>query len=332
MAEITNPHDKFFKEALTQPEAARTFLRDYLPPEVAAELDLTRLNLLKDSFVDDVLQEHFADLVYEVALRRHGSAYVCVIFEHKSYVDTLTALQLLRYMMQGWEYSLRQRGRLLPVLPVVVYHGLARWTVATNFQAIFEVPETLRPYLPEFRYILRDLSAYSDEELKRTAELGIGLLLLKHIFRPDLRARLPEVLALWYTLHQQEHALGYLEAMMRYVTAAGQGVTFEDVRNAIDAVASSEGDVLVGTIAQEWLKQGLQQGLQQGERTGEARGLRQGLLSGIELALELRFGVEGLRILPEILRIEDVGVLKAVHEGIRSVTRPEELRHIYQTN
>jgi hypothetical protein len=102
--------------------------------------------------------------------------------------------------------------------------------VATNFQAIFEVPETLRPYLPEFRYILRDLSAYSDEELKRTAELGIGLLLLKHIFRPDLRARLPEVLALWYTLHQQEHALGYLEAMMRYVTAAGTVTRPEELR------------------------------------------------------------------------------------------------------
>ena len=119
-----------------------------------------------------------------------------------------------------------------------------------------------------------------------------------------------------------------MEAIIRSVTAAGQGVTFEDVRNAIDAVAPSEGDVLVGTIAQEWLKQGLQQG----ERTGEARGLRQGLLSGIELALELRFGVEGLRILPEILRIEDVGVLKAVHEGIRTVTRAEELRQLYQTN
>jgi len=28
-----------------------------------------------------------------------------------------------------------------------------------------------------------------------SAELGVGLLLLKHIFQPDLRARLPEVLA-----------------------------------------------------------------------------------------------------------------------------------------
>lgn len=82
---------------------------------------------------------------------------------------------------------------------------------------------------------------------------------------------------------------------------------------------------MIGTIAQEWL----QQGLQQGEQRGEQRGLRRGLLDGIELALELRFGLEGLRLLPEITQIEDVGVLKAVHEAIRSVTRPEELRQFY---
>jgi hypothetical protein len=50
MAEIINPHDKFFKEMLAQPEAARIFLRDFLPPAVAEQLDLSHLQLVKDSF------------------------------------------------------------------------------------------------------------------------------------------------------------------------------------------------------------------------------------------------------------------------------------------
>lgn len=177
------------------------------------------------------------------------------------------------------------------------------------------------------------------QSAKRTAELGIGLLLLKHIFLPDLRTRLPEVLALWYTIRQQEHALGYLEAILRYATSAGQSITVEDVRSSLEGIVV-EGEALVGTIAQEWLKEGrqqglelgIQQGIQQGIHQGEMYGMRRGLLDGIELALELRFGVEGLRLLPEILRIEDVGVLKAVHEGIRTVTRPEELRRLYQAD
>ena len=227
MAEVVNPHDKFFKQLLTQPDAAETFLRTYLPPDVAAQLDLSALQLAKDSFVDATLQEHFSDLVFEAQLRDHSGAYVCILFEHKSYVDPLTALQVLRYMVMGWEYSLRQRGRLWPVLPVVVYHGTARWAVARNFQALFEVPDALRPYAPEFQYHLTDLSAYNDEELKQSAELGVGLLVLKHIFRPDLRERLPEVLALWYTMRQKAHALDYLEAVIRYVTSASPSISID---------------------------------------------------------------------------------------------------------
>ena len=195
--DVINPHDKFFKEALTQPDAARTFLRDYLPADVAALLDLSRLQLVKDSFVDEALREHFSDLLYEVGLRDRGSVYVCVLFEHKSYVDPLVALQVLRYMVRVWDYSLRQRARLWPIIPIVVYHGTDRWSVAPDFQSLFDLPAALKPYVPDYQYWLYDLSAYSDEEITDVAVLGVGLLLLKHIFQPDLRARLPEVLALW---------------------------------------------------------------------------------------------------------------------------------------
>ena len=73
--------------------------------------------------------------------------------------------------------------------------------------------------------------------------------------------------------------------------------------------------------------------MQQGEQRGEQRGLRQGLFDGITLGLELRWGADGLRLLPEIGRIEDVYLLRAIHEGLKRVNTPEELRQIYrQTN
>jgi hypothetical protein len=55
--------------------------------------------------------------------------------------------------------------------------------------------------------------------------LCLETLTLKYIFRPDLRARLPEVMELWYTLHEQASGLGNLETLLRYVTAAGRHVT-----------------------------------------------------------------------------------------------------------
>ena len=50
MAELTNPHDRFFKDALARPAATRDFLQYYLPPAVAELLDVSFAELVKDSF------------------------------------------------------------------------------------------------------------------------------------------------------------------------------------------------------------------------------------------------------------------------------------------
>ena len=67
----------------------------------------------------------------------------------------------------------------------------------------------------------------------------------------------------------------------------------------------------------------MQQGMQQG--------VREGLLAGIRLGLKLRFGDEGLALLPEIYKIEDVDVLRTVHEALETVNKPADLRRFYQT-
>ncbi|MBW4567739.1 MAG: Rpn family recombination-promoting nuclease/putative transposase [Tolypothrix carrinoi HA7290-LM1] len=64
--------------------------------------------------------------------------------------------------------------------------------------------------------------------------------------------------------------------------------------------------------------------LQQGETRG--------LLSGIELGLELKFGAEGLQLMPEISQITDLDVLKTIREGLRTMNSLEEIRQIYTIN
>jgi hypothetical protein len=68
------------------------------------------------------------------------------------------------------------------------------------------------------------------------------------------------------------------------------------------------------------------------ERIGYERGVRQGLLAGLELGLELRFGAEGLRLLPEISNLTDLATLRAIHEGLKVATTVDEVRRIYQTS
>jgi hypothetical protein len=66
------------------------------------------------------------------------------------------------------------------------------------------------------------------------------------------------------------------------------------------------------------------------ERRGIQKGMREGLLEGIEMGLELKFGSEGLTIIPEISQIQDVDVLRAILTSIKTVNTLEELRRIYQ--
>jgi hypothetical protein len=301
---------------------------------------------IKASFVDATLQEHFSDLLFEVPL--HGGAapiFVCILFEHKSYVDRLTALQVLRYMVHGWDTMQRQRRRLAPMLPIVVYHGIDRWNVSTDFQGLFDLPPALQPYTPTFHYHLSDLSAYHDENLKATARLGVGLLTLKYILRPELRERLPAVTALWYSLHEQPSGLDYLQALLRYIVAAGKHVTLQDVLEATISTIPL-GGALMSTIAEELIEQGeqlgLQKGLQQGEQLGlqkgeqlglqkglqqgEQLGLQKGLQQGIRLALKLKFGTDGEALLDAVTAIEDVALLQALADAIEEAESAEALR------
>lgn len=71
-------------------------------------------------------------------------------------------------------------------------------------------------------------------------------------------------------------------------------------------------------------------GRQKGLEQGRFEGMREGLLKGIELGLRLKFGSEGLGILPEISELMDVNLLEAILDGLETVSTVDELRQLYQ--
>ncbi|WP_375473035.1 hypothetical protein [uncultured Nostoc sp.] len=66
------------------------------------------------------------------------------------------------------------------------------------------------------------------------------------------------------------------------------------------------------------------------ERRGIQQGMRGGLLQGIEMGLELKFGSEGLTILPEIVQIQNIEILSVILTSFKTVNTLEKLRQIYQ--
>ena len=66
-----------------------------------------------------------------------------------------------------------------------------------------------------------------------------------------------------------------------------------------------------------------------GIEKGKEEGIREGILESLPTTLEIKFGAEGLEILPEISQIQDLDVLRAVVAGIKTKKTVQELRQIY---
>lgn len=318
MADITNPHDRFFKEVLSREEVARDFMIHYLPSDVVALFDMSSVEIRKDSFVEKELKEYFSDLLYCVDTRDGGSSYVYVLFEHKSYPERLISLHLLRYMARIWEHAVKvgESMRLPPIIPVVVYHGRSKWKVGQDFQDLFDLPEELKVYLPDFRYLLCDLTQYSDEEMRGAVTLKAAFLLMKHIFAADLADRLPGILKLIKDLLNKRSGLEYLETLLRYVASGSDQIREEEIERGIKEVLREKGGDIMPTVAEKWIEQGIQQGIQQGILEASRGDL-------IEV-LEERFGTVSQTLRTRLRAITDPDVLKSLHKKALNTGSLEE--------
>ena len=84
---------------------------------------------------------------------------------------------------------------------------------------------------------------------------------------------------------------------------------------------------------QEGIKAGIERGIEQGMEQGLERGIKhgrqQGLLFAIKTILELRFGAEGLKLYPEIKKIEDIDLLETIADTARIAEDIEQIRAVY---
>ena len=228
MSDVNNPHDKFVKELISRPEAARSLLETYLPKEIRAWLNLSTLELEEQTWVDEQLREHFADLLYRLEWSRPAEPargrqpYLLILIEHKSQPDREVAEQILRYMVQCWASHLKGGKLPLPVvIPVVLYHGANAWRVSLQFADLFgDLPEEIRPFVPHFQYQLLDFSADSKTLVEGQPYVRVALSLLKLVFHPDLevvKGRLPEIFA--QLPPGERSTVKYLETIFRYLSS-----------------------------------------------------------------------------------------------------------------
>lgn len=116
---INNPHDKLFKKTFSDIKIARDFLSNYLPGEIVNKIDLNNIQIVKDSFIEENLQETFSDILYKTSVNNQD-AYIYILFEHKSYPYKLITIQFLKYIINIWELLIKQKDIKNDNLPIIL--------------------------------------------------------------------------------------------------------------------------------------------------------------------------------------------------------------------
>ncbi|MDM8542326.1 Rpn family recombination-promoting nuclease/putative transposase [Desulfococcaceae bacterium HSG9] len=326
MDKTVNPHDKLFRKVWSDKAIATDFLQNYLPAKVRNHIDLNALKIAKDTFIEKELKEFYSDLLYTVDFQT-GPGYVYLLFEHKSYADKLTPLQILEYMAQIWRLHLKQHPDTLlpPVIPLLLYHGRSKWKGRKFSDLMDEAGAVLPEYTPDFKYILLDLTQYSDREIKGVLLCRAVLLLFKHIHAPDFEDRLGAIFAMLNELKKSDNGFRYLEAIFRYVYSTINMSPDEIIEIAMRSMASDKGGLIM-TAADRLRKEGYEQGVQQGIR----QGVQDGLLEAIDLGLSLRFEDQSQMLMKIVSQINDIDRLRTIKEALKSVKDVSELRSMIE--
>jgi predicted transposase YdaD len=78
---ISNVHDKFFKDSFSRLEVAQSFIEELFPQELKEKLNLQDLKRVSESFIDEELEEYFSDIIYQTNLSEQETL-VTLLFEH----------------------------------------------------------------------------------------------------------------------------------------------------------------------------------------------------------------------------------------------------------
>ena len=168
-------HDAMFR-VLAKTRAA-ALLWTYLPEKYRRLVDFDKEPVIVDGNQhDESLRLSQCDVLLEVALKRwiktpegRRQDFAHVLFEHKSWVDHATALQLEGYrlgVLKDYAAKHPDRLRSLPLfIPMVFYNGSRKWNAPTSLGRMFAHQDVVGPEMHGLEYIPVDLGEMPPEDL-----------------------------------------------------------------------------------------------------------------------------------------------------------------------
>ena len=213
----------------------------------------------------------------------------------------MESLRLLTYMVRIWEWWQKDHpnAKKLPiVLPFVLYHGQQPWKGSLEFFDLIDVEvdqrEKFRAFIPNFRFLLTDLTHTPDEGILGGPACKLTLHAFKWAKNPDL----DKAFRTWHKLFEgviSTPAQGwlFLEVVLRYLAEEGEGLGPKTMVEILSKVDRKAGEIAM-TIKEQLIQEGIRIGEQKGIAIGKAEGIAKGKTEGKSASLltivHLKFG------------------------------------------
>ena len=301
---VTHFPDRSARWLLSNIENVRGLL-EILAGELVEYLDFSKMRIVNTSFMPNDLQGLEADVVLIVPFRdesRIGELLISILIEHQSTVDPAMALRVETYRNQIWRSQRREwelnkvsksRWRLRQVIPIVFYTGEQHWNLPLTLDAIMDIPDVLRRFVPKFDILFLSVKETPEEILTQTDHpFGWLLTVLKkeHASKDEMKVALIKALSRLRTIlddeqvAQWEQAILYLFLLTVHLRPPEE---FEELKPIFveQALQTKERDIME-TMADLLIAEGFEQGEKRGEKRGETRAKREAVLKLLRLRFE----------------------------------------------
>lgn len=329
--------DRAVRDALTTPANLRTVVHRAIPA-LADKLDYLRMEVVAPSFLLDDWRHRDADILVRVPMlgQEGRSVFVCVLVEHQSATDPAMPLRVLTYAVLFWERQWREWERahdyakplrLTPVVPIVFHTGQRPWNVARSIAELFDGPEELRVFAPQWATAFWELGLDEPADLLNSGEAFAQVMAVVRAERAEEGAfaevvaqalgrlgglagrdpvywqQLARLMLYWTILRRPKHEWEPILACVR--------------RAHHDAELEREVETMAEQVELTWGEELFLRGESRGELRAHRKILRH--------MIETKFG----SVTEELIRridAADLPALEAALEQILSVASPVELR------
>lgn len=179
-------------------ELCAQFVRDYVDIPELKQVTAEDIEDVSSQFVALFAEERNADRVKRIRLKtgekdsngeEKPPVFLISLIEHKTKVEYNICMQIFRYMVYIWESYEKEMEKQRegisklkeflypPILPIVYYEGVDRWTAPMNFKDRVDRSDIFGEYIPDFKYYLMPIRKYTNKELMEMQD-AISLIMM----------------------------------------------------------------------------------------------------------------------------------------------------------